>query len=118
MTGFRKTLFGDDGTGGVVGCLKNKVSKTALWTVIVVIGIPLFITGVKVWSSNEASELRFAAATEMHAIKERMSVSEAHFKSMCESLADIKLTLIEVRKDIKRLDRPHDSQTNRSQIDH
>jgi len=106
LTGMQKTLFGEDGTKGVVGCLKSKVSKAALWTALIILGIPFFATGVKVWFGTETAAMRFADVQAVAALRERMSVHEVQFKSLCDSLTDIKKTLDEVRADVKNLERP------------
>jgi hypothetical protein len=103
MTGMQKTLFGEDGTRGLVGCVKSKVSKTALWTALVVIGIPLFMTGAKVWFGTESATMRFADVQAVAALRERVSNQEIQFKALCDSLAQITKTLDEVRLDVKAL---------------
>lgn len=86
--------------------LRSKVSKAVLWTVIVVLGIPFFATGIRVWFGTETAAMRFADVQAVSALRERVSVQETQFKALCESLAEIKATLNEVRHDVKALEKP------------
>lgn len=106
MTGMQKTLFGEDGTSGLVGLVKSKVSKAALWTAIIILGIPFFVTGIRVWFGTESAALRFADVQAVAVLRERVSIHEIQFKALCESLARFEKTLDEVRSDVKALGKP------------
>ena len=113
LDGIKKTLYGTDGTGGVVGCLKKKVStRTAIW-ILVAIGFPMIAGGLQVWSSQNSDHLRFVAKTEAAAMKDRLTRCEegkeailqelqrmnARFDKHCD---DMKEQLQEIQKDMKR----------------
>jgi len=58
-------------------CIDKKVPKRTLWiacwAVVCVIMIPLFITGVQVWSEQDSNALRFAGKDEVQACKTNQS---------------------------------------------
>jgi len=100
LTAVRNVVF-DEKHG-----LRTKVSKIAVWIAITVIGIPLFITGIKVWFGTETAAMRFADLTAMSALRERVSAQEIQYKFLCDSLSEMKITLNELRRDVKALDKP------------
>jgi len=55
ITDIKKSLFGDDGLGGICGCLKNKVSKKIL-LVIAIAMTGFIIAGLTAW--GEAKDER------------------------------------------------------------
>lgn len=81
-----------------------KAYRAALWAVIVVIGIPVAIVGIRMWANDDAAALRFAAAQEVQAIEKRVTISEIHFKTMCDNITEIKTAVLAIQQDVKRLD--------------
>ena len=72
-------------------CVSKKVPKKTLWiicwAVFVVIAIPLFITGINVWSQQEADFLRYAQKEDVVKIQ---VVIEHLSKNIEEMKQDIK----------------------------
>ena len=72
-------------------CVSKKVPKKILWiacwAVFVVIAIPLFITGINVWSQQEADFLRYAQKEDVVKIQ---VVIEHLSKNIEEMKRDIK----------------------------
>ena len=48
ITGIKKSMFGDDGLGGVLGCLKDKVSKKTLMVIALAMA-GFIIAGLTAW---------------------------------------------------------------------
>ena len=88
-------------------CVATKTPKKTLWiagwAVFVVICIPLFITGVKVWSEQEADHLRYAEKSEMVEHGKDVTEMQVIVRHMGEDIQDIKDGQKEVKKDIKEI---------------
>lgn len=83
--------------------MNKLVSKRALWTFCVIIGIPLFATGIKVWSQSESSHLQFAGRGEMVEIEKKQIETQTVVKSLTDSIKNIRESQDEIQKDIKRI---------------
>ena len=84
-------------------CLKDKVSKKAMWTAIIVIGFPLLITGVKVWSQQEGDKLRYSTKEEAAKFRERQSEIAETVRSINKDIDEIKKSQEENRRDVKEI---------------
>jgi len=80
-----------DAFNDLKACVSKKVPKKILWiicwAVFVVIAIPLFITGINVWSQQEADFLRYAQKEDVVKIQ---VVIEHLSKNIEEMKQDIK----------------------------
>lgn len=83
--------------------LALKLTKKTMWAVLVVIGIPLFVTGVKVWSQQEHSDLRFAEKKELVEIDKRQTELRTVVKGLTDNIQEIKKGQEESQKDIKEI---------------
>lgn len=96
-----------DELGKVNDCVKSKVPKKtlwiALWAVIVVIIIPLFVTGVQVWSEQDSDELRYASKDSLHEIERKYDTLENTQLYIRGDIADIKKTQSDTYKDVKQM---------------
>jgi len=100
MQGMKKSLYGEDGTAGVVGCMKKMVTKKAAWTGFLLIGIPLLITGVKVWSGQNADPLKYAKKEDVIELQIRASLIEERYAHISEALKRLEKKLDETKKDL------------------
>ena len=75
--------------------LSRKVSKKmawiALWGFLVAIGLPMLVTGIKVWSGQEGDPLRYVEKQEFAPVKERQAV-------ICEKLNNIVFQIAEIKR--------------------
>lgn len=46
-------------------CVGKKINKKVVWIIFAVIGLPLLITGIRVWSGQESDPLRYATRNEL-----------------------------------------------------
>ena len=81
-------------------CVGKKVPKKTLWiacwAVFVVIAIPLFITGINVWSQQEADHLKYAQREDMVKIQVIVEHLSNDIKEMKQ---DFKKGQIKAQKD-------------------
>jgi len=84
-------------------CMSKLVTKKAMWIVVVAFGLPLFITGVKVWSEQTSDHLRYVEKTEM--IKHEKATAELKgvVTHMINDMAEIKANQKENRSDVKEM---------------
>lgn len=94
--------------------LDTKVSKKNIiiiaWAMFVVIGLPVLVTGIKVWSGQEASPLRYANKESVSKLAERQSLVEKDISNINRQILDIKksqekteLDMRETQNDIKKI---------------
>jgi len=87
--------------------LSSKVSKKsmwiALWSVIVVLILPAFLTGVQVWSRQEADDLRYAARYEIEESKRVQAIVIKDIDHIRDDLKSLKQGQIEVQRDLKEV---------------
>ena len=102
------------GLNAVRKCAEAKVPKKTLWVVcwaiLVVIGIPLFVTGVGVWSQQESDELRYASKAEVEQCKSNQvefRTVQRHIKQDLEELKEGQKRLNEGIADIQKYLRDH-----------
>jgi len=89
-------------------CLNEKVSKKDLlksklflWGGITAIGIPLMVTGIKVWSGQESDFLRFASKSDHSAVKERVLKTEENLKYIKRDVREIRESQKGMSKDMR-----------------
>jgi len=99
----RKTLYGETGTGGVVGCLKDKIPKKWIFYFIATFGIPLFSIGVKLWADNQSNALKYATRRSLALHETRLQILEERYSQIIKKLNKLETLSDETRKDIKRL---------------
>ena len=103
VEGIRKALFGESGTSGIVGCLRDKMPKKWLWIAILVFGIPLLSVGVKLWADNASNDLKFAKVEEVKQHGSEIEVLKSKYDNVAVILQELKANQCEMRKDIKKL---------------
>ena len=88
-------------------CAAKKVPKKtawiAMWSILVVIGIPLFCTGVKVWSQQESDHLRFVEKTEMVEHERAQIKLQEVVRHLSEDMSELKAGQKEVMRDVKEI---------------
>ena len=99
---------------GITSELGKLVSKKTVWVFLAVIGIPLLVTGVQVWSQQEADYIRFAQAKievdlkyatkeSVEECKRQLVESKTIQRNILEDLEDLKEGQREASKDIKEV---------------
>lgn len=84
-------------------CVTQKITKKTLWIAFAVIGLPLFVTGIKVWSQQESDALRYADKRTVEQIRRDQSEFRATQKHILETLRGMKDGQKESTKDIKEI---------------
>jgi len=96
-----------DDLGKVDACVKKKVSKKTLCVMglplFALIIIPLFITGVQVWSEQDADELRYATKDRVHNIEKDHATFQAIQRHIKLDIAEIKESQRSTHRDIKAI---------------
>jgi len=103
VEGMRRTLFGRDGAGGVVGCMKEKVPKRWLWWIILAFGLPAASFAATTWYKAKSAELRFATVRVTTDHEARIRVLESRTAEISQVLKRIEDNQGEFRSDIKKL---------------
>ena len=83
--------------------LKDKVSKKVAFTILLAVGIPLFITGVKVWSGQASDPLRYVTKQEMSVVTKDVIETKAIVKKLDDQMLDLKKNQNESQRDIKEI---------------
>jgi TolA-binding protein len=99
VDGHHATLYGPDGMGGVVGCMKKFVTKKAVWVAVCVFGLTLISTGVKVWTRQEVNPHIYTKKAESAVREMRVTRLEEQFKSICESQKRIEGAVQKIQSD-------------------
>jgi len=84
-------------------CLRRKVSKKAVFIAFTVIGLPLLVTGIKVWSKQESDYLRYAEKIELAQCEKRLTKTEVIAETLARDIEDIKDLQTETRNDLKEV---------------
>jgi len=84
-------------------CISKKVSKKTIWIALIALGLPLFITGIKVWSQQESDSLRYAAKAEMATHELRITEMQVVVKHLAEDIQEIKDGQAEAREDRREI---------------
>lgn len=102
VDGHHKTLYGDDGRGGVTadvqkkadkGCLREYMKKPPVVLIVALITmilVPTIVTGVKVWSGQEMSPHIYAKKEKVSDHETRISVAEERYKQIQKDVSEIK----------------------------
>ena len=109
VEGLRHTVYGKDGMHGLVACIKDKVPKKWLWTGFTVLGLPLFITGIKVWSGQESDALRYAPLGRVVELERRQDIADERYTYICDALKKIEAAQEEMRHELRGLYMPRAS---------
>ena len=84
-------------------CAAKKMPKSWLWIGFLVIGLPLLVTGARVWSQQESDSLRYAEKQDVvDCQKKQLKLDEA-VKHMNNDINEIKNSQYEAQKDIKEI---------------
>ena len=86
-------------------CINKKVSKKTVWVAIIALGLPLLLTGVRVWSQQEADHLRYADKGDMVRMEKSQTELQTIVKHMRDDTQGIKNGQGEAQKDIKEIRR-------------
>ena len=84
-------------------CMSKLVTKKAMWIVVVAFGLPLFITGVKVWSEQTSDHLRYVEKTTMAKHEKESAIMKEVVRHMAEDLKEVKANQKEVSRDVKEM---------------
>ena len=88
-------------------CVSKKVPKRTLWiagwAIFVVILIPLFLTGIRVWSGQESDHLRYAEKSELVVHGKNVTEIQVVVRHMGEDIQEIKQGQEDVKTDIKEI---------------
>lgn len=87
----------------IMKCLQKKVSQKVVWILFVAIGLPLLVTGIRVWSQQESDHLRYAGKSELAIHEKRITRAEVIADNVIKDIAEIKTSQSETRKDIKEI---------------
>jgi uncharacterized protein HemX len=87
--------------------METKVSKRTLWVacwaVFIGVFLPLAGTGIKVWSQQENSHLKYANKEELSKMDKQQTELKISVKNLAENIKDIKQNQEETQKDIKEI---------------
>ena len=120
VEGHHATLYGKEGTGGIVGCVKKKVSRSFLmWCVVVLISIFSTVAGLayrahsegnrqrdkatesKISSMERESELRYLHRGEHVELERRTQKLETDTKYIKDGIKEIKQAIKELPNKLK-----------------
>ena len=83
--------------------INKKVSKKTVWIAIIALGLPLLLTGVRVWSQQESDHLRYADKDDMVRMEKAQTELQTIVKHMRDDIQGIKNGQGEAQKDIKEI---------------
>ena len=99
----RRAIYGEDGKGGILTCLKDKVPKKWLWTALGISLIPSISFTASVWYKTQASDLMYAPKTAVTELASKVNLLEYKDQELRAILQRIEENQIEMQKDIKKL---------------
>ena len=79
------------------------MSQKIAWGIFAVVVLPLLVTGVKVWSTQESNPLQYATKAEVQAYERKVIKTETLIEAMQDDVSEIKASQNEMRNDIKEL---------------
>jgi hypothetical protein len=100
VDGMRRTLYGMDGKSGLVKCLDKFVKTRTVWVFFIVLGLPLIVTGLKVWSGQESDQYRYASKEAISDLDKRISLLEAGMGNISSLLISMNAKLDQNRKEL------------------
>ena len=109
IKGHSLTLYGEDGSNGLVSCVKSKVSKKALigWIGSIVGVLAIYIlSGLTAWgkAKDERKENKQNIAVIQNDVQNKFIAIEKTIKEIKEKQIDPEKLLDEIRKIIKQQD--------------
>ena len=84
-------------------CVHKKTPKSWLWTGFVIVGLPLLITGAKVWSETSHNSDKYMTREEMLTHVTDIVKCKENTKHMSEVLKEIQAGQRETRQDVKEI---------------
>ena len=84
-------------------CVKGKLPKVWVWFGFILIGLPLLVTGAKVWSQHESDNLRFASKDEVVSYRVNQTKLKAIVDHVSQDIVEIKTSQQETQKDVKEI---------------
>ncbi len=84
-------------------CASKKTPKSWLWIGFIVIGLPLLITGARVWSETRKGDIKYITRDDMEEHIEDIVTSKEAIKHMSKSLDNIHTEQKSNTKDIKEI---------------
>ena len=84
-------------------CVTGKMPKVWVWFGFILIGLPLLVTGAKVWSQQESDNLRFASKDEVVSYRVNQTKLKAIVDHVSQDIVEIKTSQQETQKDVKEI---------------
>ena len=84
-------------------CIGKMVSKKAMWVVLLAFGVPIFVSGVKVWSQQAADNLRYASKDEVASCRTNQTKIGETVRHMGVDIEEIKTSQHETQRDVKEI---------------
>jgi len=104
--GFKLTLFGKEGTGGLVGCLNKKVPKAWLWPFAVVLII--LVGGLAGWAMNDRDKIKDSVASKAtfeaySEVKASCSINNTMGQVNAAKIQNVEVHIVEIKEAITAL---------------
>jgi len=99
----RRAIYGEDGKGGILTCLKDKVPKKWIWGILAVAVVPATSFTASIYYKTRASDLMYAAKPVVADLTNRVSLLEYKDQEIRAILQRIEQNQLEMQKDIKKL---------------
>ena len=100
------TLYGKDHLGGLVSCVREKVTRKTIWAfvvgVFVVVGLPLFLLGGEMWSKQDANPITYAGLPALSALESRVRSLEEKTDRMIDIQTGILAELRRMNEEIRK----------------
>jgi len=103
LVGIKRTLYGENGKGGVVGCLKDKVPKKWVWALLAISIVPAGSFTASVYYKTRASDLMYASKPVVAELSSRIGLLEYKDQEIRSILKRIEINQREMQQDIKKL---------------
>ena len=84
-------------------CVQKKTPKSWLWLGFIVVGLPLLVTGAKVWSETEHGDSKYVTREDMVEHAADIAVCKEAMKQTTKALDEIKAGQKENRRDVKEI---------------
>lgn len=107
VDGMRRTLYGRDGSSGLVFCTKKFVTRNQIWVGFVAIVIPLFIGAYTIYSKAEARIYQLELTTAVNAARVEAGIEtlNKNIESLQYSITEAVINRKELSKAIETLSR-------------
>jgi|GEM_PF-2117592 len=100
----RITLYGENGMGGIVMCLRDTVKKKWVWMIFTIFALPCIAFTGNIWWKVKSANLEYAPLESMHKIELRTSLLEERYARIAEILNKLEINQIEIKKAISKID--------------